>query len=168
MYNKCRLQEDDRMRFFALAVLALAFQEEAEDVAVAREWKGDDTRITTAEVHRVTDAADWAKLWERHTGRKERAPEVDFARHMVVACFLGERTFEEAGLYKVKKTKEEVVFGVLLEEKDCCDFSKHALYYMGVVPRSDLKLTVIARVKQELDVDPKKDEILKELPALDK
>jgi hypothetical protein len=154
------------MKVLWIAAL-LCLQEEAEEVKVVREWKGQETKIDAAECQRVTDAESWTKLWQRHMGNpRERAPEVDFTKNMVVACFLGPRAHHEIEFYSAKKTKDELVFGVMVSGEDCCDFSKHPLFYIAVVPKCDLKLSVIGRVKQELDVDPTKDEMLKEFPAI--
>ncbi len=149
---------------FSLPLLA---QDAEEDrIKVEREWRGGRTDITAAEFHRVMDQDAWTKLWERHAGKKERAPEVNFEKFMVVACFLGPVTYDHVGFYAAKKTKEEIVFGLLVDEEDCCDFSAQPQYYMAVIPRSKMKLTIISRVKQELDVDVKKDKLLKEIPEI--
>lgn len=150
-----------------LALPALAQDADEETIKVEREWRGGKTEITAAEYHRVLDQEAWSKLWERHTGnRKERAPDVNFEKHMVVACFTGPVTWDHVGFYAAKKTKEEIVFGLLVDEEDCCDFSTQPNYYMAVIPRSKMKLTIISRVKQDLDVDPKKDKLLKEIPEI--
>ena len=149
----------------ALVILALLAQESSpasEPVQVHRSWTGDVTRIDKAEYARITDAEAWTALWQRHVGRKERAPEVDFDKHMVVAAFLGRVTYDQAAVHAVKKTKDELVFGIELEDHDCCDFSVRPLYLIAVVPRSDLKLSIISRVRSGTDIDPRKDEVLKE------
>ncbi len=152
----------------ALLLAAVLVQDEARDVEVVRTWNGSETKIETAESHRITDSEAWTKVWERHAGKNQRAPEVDFGKHMVVAVFLGPRTFHDANVYSVKQTRDEIVFGVVMGGEDCCDFSRQPLYCIAVIPKSSLKLSVIGRVKQELDVDPRKDELLKEFPAIEK
>jgi hypothetical protein len=146
--------------------MAAAQDPESETLRVEREWTGGVTSITSAEYHRITESEGWSKLWERHTGKRDRPPSVDFEKHMVVACFLGAVAYDRVALYAVKKTKEEILFGLTVEEEDCCDFSTHPQYYMAVIPRSTKKLTIIARVKQDLDVDPRKDQLLKEIEEL--
>ncbi len=155
---------------FAIALLfagAVAGAQDAQDqpetLKVDKEWAGGKTEITAAEYHRVTDTEAWHKLWQRHTGKKERAPEVDFDKSMVVACFLGPVTYDHVTLHAVRKTKEEILFGMLIEEDDCCDFSTRPQYYMAVVPRSTLKLAIFTRVKEDLDIDPRKDKLVKEI-----
>lgn len=154
------------MHVLLIAAL-ICIQEDAEDVKVVKEWKGQETKIDAPECQRVTESEAWTKLWQRHTGNKrEAAPEVDFTKNMVVACFLGPRTYHDIEFYRAKKTKDELVFGIMVGGEDCCDFSKHPLFYIAVVPKCDFKLSIIGRVKQELDVDPTKDEMLKEFPAI--
>ena len=158
------------MRVLAL-VLALVAQEAvkaSEDVAVHRTWTGDETRIDRAEYHRITDLEAWTTLWQRHTGNKrERAPEVDFNKHMVVAVYLGRVTYDHAAVHAVKLTKDELVFGLEVEEHDCCDFSVRPLWLIAAVPRSDLKLSIISRVRSGTDIDPRKDEVLKEFAKIE-
>ena len=153
----------------ALIVLAILAQDSisSEPVQVHRTWTGDDTRIEKAEYHRVTDVEAWTTLWQRHVGRKERAPEVDFDKHMVVAAFLGRVTYDHAAVHAVKRTKDEIVFGLEVEEHDCCDFSLRPLWLIAVVPRSELKLSIISRVKSGTDIDPRKDEVLKEFSKVE-
>jgi hypothetical protein len=153
-----------------LALMALLLQDPvqaAEAVAVHRSWTGDTTRIDKAEYHRITDSDAWTTLWQRHVGKKERAPEVDFDKHMVVAAFLGRVQFETVAVHAVKKTKDELVFGLEVENHDCCDFSVRPLYLIAVVPRSDLKLSIISRVRSGTDIDPRKDEVLKEFAKVE-
>ena len=154
----------------AIVVLALLAQESgpaSEAVQVHRTWTGDSTRIERAEYQRITDPEAWTALWHRHVGKKERAPEVDFDKHMVVAAFLGAVRYDVAAVHAVKKTKDELVFGLEVEEDDCCDFSLHPLYLIAVVPRSDLKLSIISRVRSGTDIDPRKDEVLKEIAKIE-
>jgi len=154
----------------ALLVLILAAQDSnpaSEAVAVHRSWTGDTTRIDKAEYHRITDSEAWTALWQRHVGKKERAPEVDFDKHMVVAAFLGRVRYDRVGVHAVKKTKDELVFGLEVEEEDCCDFSVHPLFLIAVVPRSDLKLSIISRVRSGTDVDPREDKVLKEFAKVE-
>ena len=154
----------------ALLILVLAAQEAptaSEAVAVHRSWSGDSTRIDRAEYQRITDADAWTVLWQRHIGRKERAPEVDFDKHMVVAAFLGRVPYERASVHAIKKTKDEIVFGIEVEQEDCCDFSTHPLFLIAVVPRSDLKLAIISRVRSGTDVDPRDDKLLKEFAKVE-
>jgi hypothetical protein len=157
------------VRFAAIA-LALLLQEAApatEDVRVHQTWTGDSTRIDRAEYHRITDADAWTTLWQRHVGKKERAPEVNFDKHMIVAAFLGRVQFETAAVHAVKMTKDELVFGLEVENHDCCDFSLRPLYLIAAVPRSDLKLSIISRVRSGTDIDPRKDEVLKEFAKVE-
>lgn len=152
----------------ALLILVLALQEPAaETVAVHRSWSGDATRIDRSEFQRITDADAWTVLWQRHVGRKERAPEVDFDKHMVVAAFLGRVPYERASVHAIKKTKDELVFGIEVEQEDCCDFSTRPLFLIAVVPRSDLKLSIISRVRSGTDVDPREDKLLKEFAKVE-
>lgn len=152
----------------ALVILALAAQEAvSEPVQVHRTWTGDSTRIDRAEYHRITDAEAWTTLWQRHVGKKERAPDVDFDKHMVVAMFLGRVAYHTAAVHAVKRTKDELVFGLEVENDDCCDFSVRPLYLIAVVPRSDLKLSIISRVRSGTDIDPRKDEVLKEFAKVE-
>ncbi len=155
------------MQIVLMMAAVFCAQDEAEDVKVVTTWQGGETKIDGVECHRITDAEAWAKLWERHAGKSQRAPDVDFGKNMAVACFLGPKIHREVGVYKVKKTKDEIVFGVVIGGEDCCDFSKQPLFCIAVIPKSDLKLSVIGRVRQELDVDPKKDELLKEFPKVE-
>ena len=155
------------MRLALLALIVLAQDPASEAVAVNRKWTGDVTRIDKAEYARITDVEAWTALWHRHVGRKERAPEVDFDKHMVVAAFLGRVTYDQAAVHAVKKTKDELVFGIELEDHDCCDFSVRPLYLIAVVPRSDLKLSIISRVRSGTDIDPRKDEVLKEFSKIE-
>lgn len=147
-------------------VVAAQDDESPETLTVEKEWKGGATAITTAEFHRIADEPAWTALWQRHTAKKDQAPRVDFTRNMVVACFLGPVTFDEVSVYAVRRTKDEVVFGLGVEEKECCDFSTSPQFCIAVIPRSKLKLSIIQRVKQDFDVDPKKDKLLKEMDAL--
>lgn len=151
-----------------LAAMPAAAQEETQDISPVQVWKGDDSRIEAAEYLRVTDVEAWSALWERHQGRKGRAPNVDFTRNMVVACFLGQRPQHHVDFYRAVRTKEELVLGVMLEEGECCDFSKRPLYFIAVLPKLDDRISVIARLKQEFDVDPRRDELLHEMPAVGK
>lgn len=154
----------------AVLVLVLAAQDApkpSEDLAVHRSWTGDTTRIDRAEYSRVTDVDAWTTLWQRHVGKKERAPEVDFDKHMVVAIFMGRVQYDAASAHAIKKTKDELVFGLELEDDDCCDFSLRPLYFIAVIPRSDLKLSIISRVRSGADIDPRKDEVLKEFAKLE-
>lgn len=150
-----------------LALVVLAQDPAADTVAVHRTWTGDATRIERAEYHRITDIDAWTTLWQRHVGKKERAPEVDFDKHMIVAAFLGCVTYDHTAVHAVKKTKDELVFGLELEEHDCCDFSVHPLWLIAAVPRSDLKLSIISRVRSGTDIDPRKDEVLKEFAKVE-
>ena len=154
----------------ALLILVLALQEAApaaEPVAVHRSWSGDSTRIDRAEYHRITDVDAWTVVWQRHIGRKDRAPDVDFDKHMVVAAFLGRVPYGRASVHAIKKTKDELVFGLEVEQDDCCDFSAHPLFLIAVVPRSDLKLSIISRVRSGTDVDPREDKLLKEFAKVE-
>lgn len=155
------------MRMALLALVVLAQDAASDAVAVHRTWSGDATRIDKAEFHRINDVDAWTTLWQRHIGKKERAPEVDFDKHMIVAAFLGRVTYDHAAVHAVKKTKDELVFGLEVEEEDCCDFSLHPLYLIAVVPRSELKLTIISRVRSGTDIDPRKDELLKEFGKIE-
>lgn len=134
----------------------------SETLTVHKTWSGENSRIDKAEYHRITEPEAWTTLWQRHVGKKERAPEVDFEKHMIVAAFLGRVAWEKIDVHAVKKTKDEIVFGLEVEDADCCDFSTHPLFLIAVVPRSDLKLAIISRVRSGTDVDPRKDELLKE------
>jgi hypothetical protein len=134
----------------------------SETVTATKVWSGENSRIDRAEYHRINEPEAWTTLWQRHVGKKERAPEVDFEKHMVVAAFLGRVAWEKIGLHAIKKTKDEIVFGLEVEDADCCDFSTHPLYLIAVVPRSDFKLAIISRVRSGTDIDPRKDELLKE------
>jgi hypothetical protein len=154
----------------ALLVLAALAQDPvaaSEVLTVQRSWTGENTLIDKAEYHRITDADAWTTLWQRHAGKRERAPEVNFDKHMVVAVFLGRVTYDQAAVHAVKKTKDEIVFGIEVEDGDCCDFSTHPLYLIAVVPRSNLKLSIISRVRSGTDVDPRKDEVLKEFAKVE-
>jgi len=155
------------LRLALLALVVLAQEPASEDVQVHRTWTGDTTRIDKAEYHRISDVEAWTTLWQRHVGKKERAPEVDFDKHMVVAAFLGRVTYDQAAVHAVKRTKDELVVGIEVEEHDCCDFSVSPLYLIAVVPRSDLKLCIISRVRSGTDIDPRKDEVLKEIPKVE-
>lgn len=154
----------------ALLVLAALAQDPVaatEVLTVHRTWTGENTLIDKAEYQRITDADAWTTLWQRHAGKRERAPEVDFEKHMVVAVFMGRVTYDQAAVHAVKKTKDEIIFGLEVEDVDCCDFSTHPLYLIAVVPRSNLKLSIISRVRSGTDVDPRKDEVLKEFSKLE-
>jgi hypothetical protein len=52
----------------------------------------DDSRIDTPQNLIVKDPSSWAVVWERHTGGKEKAPEIDFTQQMVIGVFLGQQT----------------------------------------------------------------------------
>jgi hypothetical protein len=152
----------------ALLALVLVVQEpSAEPVQVHRTWTGETTRIERSEFHRITEVDAWTALWHRHVGKKERAPEVDFNKHMVVAVFMGRVSYDSASVHAVKKTKDEVVFGLEVEDDDCCDFSLRPLYLIAVLPRSDFKLSIISRVRSGTDIDPRKDEVLKEFAKVE-
>jgi hypothetical protein len=156
-----------RLALLILVLLAQDASKAAEDIAVHRSWTGDSTRLDRAEYHRITDVDAWTVLWQRHVGKKERAPEVDFDKHMIVAAFLGRVAYDHAAVHAVKKTKDELVVGLEVESEDCCDFSLRPLYLIAVVPRSDLKLSIISRVRSGTDIDPRQDELLKEFAKLD-
>ena len=148
-----------------VAALAQDSEAEAEDVAVVNFWQGDRSRITEPEVARITDAAAWFKLWERHAGKNQKPPAVDFDKHMVLANFLGASTWEKLAVHAVKRTKTELVFGLEVEPADCCDCTERPHFLMAVLPKSDLKCSVILRVRSGMTVDPRKDKLLKEFPA---
>lgn len=153
-----------------LTLLAILLQDPvlaAEAMQVHRTWTGETTRIERSEFHRITEVDAWTALWHRHVGKKERAPEVDFNKHMVVAVFMGRVSYDSASVHAVKKTKDEVVFGLEVEDDDCCDFSLRPLYLLAVVPRSDFKLSIISRVRSGTDIDPRKDEVLKEFAKVE-
>ena len=160
------------MRIAIVLLVALLAQDPAtketvEPVAVDRTWTGDTTRIERAEYQRITDPDAWTTLWHRHVGKKERAPEVDFNKHMVLAVFLGRVVYDHAAVHAVKKTKDEIVFGLEVEEHRCCDFSLTPLYLIAVLPRSDMKLSVISRVRRDTDIDPREDKVLKEFGKIE-
>jgi protease stability complex PrcB-like protein len=52
--------------------------------------KGDQSNIESPLQIVVRSEAEWADLWRRHAGGRERPP-VDFAREMVVGVFMGSR-----------------------------------------------------------------------------
>ncbi len=61
----------------------------------------------------IKDKAQWEKVWAKHitsTKTSEKAPEVDFAKEMVIAVALGRRS---TGGYKVDVTKVEEASGKL-------------------------------------------------------
>ncbi|MGQ0548877.1 MAG: hypothetical protein ACT4PY_04315 [Armatimonadota bacterium] len=51
---------------------------------------GRQTRVREATRVAIRDQAAWIALWTRHAGAGAAAPQVDFAREMVVAIFAGE------------------------------------------------------------------------------
>lgn len=52
---------------------------------------GDGSRIEEGRRMLVRDTGAWEALWAVHAGPDTRAPEVNFATHMVAAVFAGER-----------------------------------------------------------------------------
>ncbi|MBI4563127.1 MAG: hypothetical protein HY716_00335 [Planctomycetes bacterium] len=139
----------------------------AEDVPVVHAWCGESSNLETPEFLRITDSRAWAEVWERHAGKGRRAPFVDFDRHMVVAAFLGKVGWEKIDVHAVKKTWDEIVFGVEVEDADCCDFSAHALYCLAVIPRSPLRLAMLSRVRSGTHIDPRQDAVLREFGPLE-
>lgn len=47
--------------------------------------------IDTAQNLVIKDATSWASVWERHAGKGNKAPEIDFTRNMVIGSFLGQQ-----------------------------------------------------------------------------
>jgi hypothetical protein len=52
--------------------------------------KGDQSNIESPTQALAKTEAEWAALWRRHAGDREKPP-VDFAREMVVGVFMGSR-----------------------------------------------------------------------------
>lgn len=156
------------MSMFLLAALAAGTlgAQDPEAVPVRVLAAGAETRIAAEEFHRIGDREAWSRLWRRHTGKKEPAPAIDFDREMVVAVFLGECAWERLDVYDVKRGKDEIVFGVVVQGRECCDFTRRPAFLIAVVPRSDLKLALIQRVREDLGVDPDRDRLLAEFPDL--
>lgn len=156
------------LRLALVAVLALpaSAQEAPEEVTVVRRWTGDVTKIEKRETVRILDADAWTKLWERHEGKGRKPPDVDFTRHMVVASFLGRVDFERLDVHAVRQSKDELVVGLELSPFGCCEYSARTLWCAVVLPKSSLKMSVVLRVKTDTGVDPRRDEMLAELPAV--
>ncbi len=160
------------MRTSALLVLlsgVLASAQDApppEEVRPVQRWSGDRTNIAGREILRITDSAEWTKLWERHEGKHRKAPVVDFERNLVVAAFLGKVEFEKIDVHQVKRTREELVVGLEVGRDDCCDFSAIPLWMILVLPKCELPMSVILRVRGATGIEPRKDEILSEFPAI--
>ncbi|MHC4846181.1 MAG: hypothetical protein ACYTCU_08470 [Planctomycetota bacterium] len=76
---------------------------------------GDASRIVEAEQHLIANDDDWSALWARHVGPDEvnprtgkappAAPEIDFAKQLIVAVFVGRGT--SYGLQLVSTTTDD-------------------------------------------------------------
>ena len=57
---------------------------------LGRQFSGDDSKIEIPQCVRITSPDEWKKVWSSHTGEKDAAPDIDFAKDMAVAVFHGQ------------------------------------------------------------------------------
>jgi hypothetical protein len=74
----------------ALLAILMAGLLQASPIPLRTLDRGPESQLDDAQQVSVRTAADWATLWVRHAGERER-PKVDFAREMVVGVFMGSR-----------------------------------------------------------------------------
>ena len=130
------------------------------NVAVVREWTGFHS---TQEVPRrgvVTNQRDWEAVWSIMHGGVEPKPEtpaIDFAGHMVIAVFMGERA---TGGYRTRITKiedhDKRVVSVQESRPPPDAMTIQALtspYHVVVVPKTD-KAVEFVRLADAAELEP--------------
>lgn len=112
--------------------------------AIVQEWRGFNASGPGARRVVARDAAAWQAVWADMMGNVvpvPEAPKVDFARHQVVAAFMGQRN---TGGYSIKITRVEAGERIVVHVKESSPppdamvtMALTAPYHTVVIPRSD-------------------------------
>jgi hypothetical protein len=110
-------------------------------------WAGDDSAVTKESLQRVTDAASWTALWQRHRPT-EHAPTVDFSKAMVIAIFTGSvsSSYYGFGLDSAIENGGIIELTSRAFWSDVIENKTKNLYLFVVLPRSTDTITVCEHI----------------------
>jgi hypothetical protein len=109
----------------------------------------------------VASKTRWLSFWERH-GPNMQAPEVDFAKFFIVACF-PEGKFTGVSEVSAAADGRAVTLTVVLGEKEASPEAYKAQYAIVVLPRTTRPIVVRTRVAECGAINPKRDKQMAEL-----
>lgn len=142
-----------------IALLLLLMQ---DAVPIEKSWTGSDSRVTKPGVELIPSLTRWDEFWERHNGKKEEVPAVDFEKHLVVACF-PEGKFTGVAKVSAETDGKFVTLTILLAEKEASAESFKSQHAIVVLPRTARPIKVRTRVAECGALNEKRDQVIAEL-----
>ncbi|MDT8391297.1 MAG: protease complex subunit PrcB family protein [Lentisphaeria bacterium] len=125
-------------------VMVHGAREAPSGMPVEQEWKGFNAKQEKAQRLVIRDQVGWTSAWGEMMGNispKPAVPPVDFAKHMVIAVFMGRRNTGGHAVKIVNVEETDKVIVTIREsspaEGDLVTMALTSPYHVIVIPKSD-------------------------------